>query len=196
MKLYGFNDFGWMRYDIDFYLYDEWADDEYHYRAHEDGHLYVNEWYGDDPYYDQVSYYDENGVSVTGLVKLQDRYGTDMVLYCFSDEGWLMSNTMYIDDDGSFYQVSSDGTATLVEREDGWFTTYQGDIYYIQDGKAVSNTVLNLVDPQNRSGMFGFSNDGRLYVNCAFEILDEENYEISFYRAKSAGYYGALYVNE
>ena len=196
VKLYGFNDSGWMRYDIDFYLYDEWADDEYHYRAHEDGHLYVNEWYGDDPYHDHVSYYDEDGVSVTGLVKLQDRYGTDMVLYCFSDEGWLMSNTMYIDDDGSFYQVSSNGVATLVEREDGWFTTYQGDIYYIQDGKAVRNTVLNLVDPQGHSGLFGFSDDGWLHVNSAFEILDEDNYEISFYRAKSAGYYGALYVNE
>ena len=190
-KLYGFNGDGWMYSNTQFYLYDEWTGKEVYYCAHEDGHLYVNEWY-DNPYNGFEYYYTEDGKAPTGLIELRERNGTEVVLYCFDQDGSLKRGGEYIDDDGYFYEIS-DGIAAWAEERTGWYHDRYYNSYYIQNGRTVRNTVIYVEDEQRKYNWFGFRDDGMMYSNCPFSIEDEEG-SISYYRASRV--LGRLFVNQ
>ena len=115
----------------EFGVFDEVDNCYYYYRAYGDGHLYVNEWFED--YVDKY-YYDSNGREVTGFVEIN---GT---LYYF--EPYLSRGGAFYDDKGDLYIVDKNGVATLVETENGWVETEDGNKYYLINGEAVKNQVI------------------------------------------------------
>lgn len=91
-----------------FSIWDEASQNYLQYRAYEDGHLYVNEWYKSDYgslYY--LYYYGEDGKVYTGV------HVIDGVTYCFNKDGSVYRNEM-VSIDGKNYYCASDGTATLL----------------------------------------------------------------------------------
>ena len=138
----------------EFGVFDEVDNCYYYYRAYGDGHLYVNEWFED--YVDKY-YYDSNGREVTGFVEIN---GT---LYYF--EPYLSRGGAFYDDKGDLYIVDKNGVATLAGTENGWVETEDGNKYYLINGEAVKNQVIEI-----DGDYYGFNYDGVMYLDRVFDI--------------------------
>ena len=184
-KYYGFAKNGKMFKDTVFLIVKD-DDGGVRYHAHEDGHLYANEWAqeGEDRYY-----YSENGKPMYGFYKIDGEY------YLFDWRGKMQTNTTYTDHStGNVYVIGDDGVARLqVLDEDGWVEK-DGRYYYAENGSYVKNTVKKI------GGVYyGFDYNGRMFDDEAF-ILERKNhngdgdydYIVDHYRAKKGG---ALYTN-
>ena len=184
-KYYGFDKNGIMYKDTVFRIVKD-DDGGVRYHAHEDGHLYANEWAqeGDNWYY----YFDE-GKPKSGFYNIDGEY------YLFDWQGKMRTNTTYTDrSTGNVYVIGDDGVARLqVLDQDGWVVK-DGRYYYAENGRYVKNTVKKI------GGVYyGFDTDGRMFDDEAFS-LERKNYNgdgdhdfiVDRYRAKKGG---ALYTN-
>ena len=173
---YGFDFDGIMYADTDFRIY--YGEDVICYRAKADGSLYVNAWVkdGDDWYY-----YFGDGKAKGGL---QNVGGT---MYVFSYNGRMRTNFTYTAPNGDKYTVGSDGVARkATAAKDGW-NLIDGDYYYRENGKFITNQVRKI-----GGTYYGFSYSGRMYDDTYFWIYDSKADRDYEYRAKAGG---ALYVN-
>ena len=145
-RWYGFDDSGLMYQDCTFQSGDDWD----WYRAYEDGHLYANEWYGDDPLVENVYYYQDNAAAATDVVKLTERYGTESVLYCFDKyDAYLMTNIDYYTDwYGVHYSVGTGLESGIIP-------------YHLALGRLVKNPV-HVVKP----ALLAYE------VRCSLVVLD------------------------
>ena len=184
-KYYGFAKNGKMFKDTAFLIVKD-DDGGVRYHAHEDGHLYANEWAqeGDDWYY-----YFDGGIPHYGFYLINGNY------YLFDWRGKMRTNTTYTDHStGNVYVIGDDGVARLqILDEDGWVKK-DGRYYYAENGSYVKNTVKKI------GGVYyGFDTDGRMFDDEAFS-LERKNYNgdgdhdfiVDRYRAKKGG---ALYTN-
>ncbi len=184
-KYYGFDKNGKMYKDTAFLIVRD-DDGGVRYHAHEDGHLYANEWAqeGDDWYY-----YFDGGIPHYGFYLINGNY------YLFDWRGKMRTNTTYTDHStGKVYVIGDDGVARLqVLDQDGWVEK-DGRYYYAENGSYVKNTVKKI------GGVYyGFDTDGRMFDDEAFS-LERKNYNgdgdhdfiVDRYRAKKGG---ALYTN-
>ena len=184
-KYYGFDKNGKMYKDTAFLIVRD-DDGGVRYHAHEDGHLYANEWAqeGDDWYY-----YFDGGIPHYGFYLINGNY------YLFDWRGKMRTNTTYTDySTGNVYEIGDDGVARLqVLDEDGWVEK-DGRYYYAENGSYVKNTVKKI------GGVYyGFNTDGRMFDDEAFGIehrgYNEDgvyDFVVDRYRAKKGG---ALYTN-
>ena len=186
-RWYGFDDSGLMYQDCTFQSGDDWD----WYRAYEDGHLYANEWYGDDPLVENVYYYQDNAAAATDVVKLTERYGTESVLYCFDKyDAYLLTNIDYYTDwYGVHYSVDENGIATVLasDYEEGWNDLGGGVYIYVVNGEPVTDQVMKI-----GNSYYGFDEEGIMYDNTGFGMYDYEDGWYYSYRAKAGG---ALIVN-
>ena len=176
-KYYGFDRNGIMHSGGVFIMaYDD--DGGVYYRAHEDGHLYVNEWAkdGNEWYY----YFDEG----------RARYGLQYVngkQYLFSWSGKMRTNTTYTRN-GVTYVIGADGIARGTQLNDGWFKS--GDsYYYVVNGEFITDQVRKI------GGVYyGFDWDGVMYDDTSFSIERQvgDDFMWDEYRARKGG---ALYTN-
>ena len=175
---YGFDQSGKMETGR-FSIWDEASQNYLQYRAYEDGHLYVNEWYKSDYgslYY--LYYYGEDGKVYTGV------HVIDGVTYCFNKDGSVYRNEM-VSIDGKNYYCASDGTATLLD-SDGWHLI-DGNYCYIRNGELLKGCIVQI-----GQAYYGFRWNGILYQDEEFNQGDGTD-TYYYYRAKEDG---SLYVNE
>ena len=184
-KYYGFAKNGKMFKDTVFLIVKD-DDGGVRYHAHEDGHLYANEWAqeGDDWYY----YFDE-GKPHSGFYLINGNY------YLLDWRGKMRTNTTYTDHStGNVYVIGDDGVARLqILDQEGWVEN-NGLYYYVENGSYVKNTVKKI------GGVYyGFDTDGRMFDDEAFGIehrgYNEDgvyDFVVDRYRAKKGG---ALYTN-
>ena len=176
-KYYGFDHNGIMYSGETFiHAYDD--DGGVYYRAHEDGHLYVNEWAqdGSDWYY-----YFDGGRARRGLQYVNGK------LYLFSWSGKMQTNTTYTQN-GVMYVIGSDGIARTTQLNDGWYK--DGNLYYyVVNGKFITDQVRKI------GGVYyGFDYDGVMYDDTSFWMERQvgDDFIWDEYRARKGG---ALYTN-
>ena len=176
-KYYGFDHNGIMYSGETFiHAYDD--DGGVYYRAHEDGHLYVNEWAqdGSDWYY-----YFDGGRARRGLQNVNGK------LYLFSWSGKMQTNTTYTQN-GVMYVIGSDGIARTTQLNDGWYK--DGNLYYyVVNGKFITDQVRKI------GGVYyGFDWDGVMYDDTSFWMERQvgDDFIWDEYRARKGG---ALYTN-
>ena len=96
----------------------------------------------------------------------------------------------YYDDNGDLYLVDQNGVATLSETENGWVETEDGNKYYLIDGEAVKNQVIEIVFSQKMSlqggqyllsmGCTGYEEGEftvyhRLYDACNLQVISSND---------------------
>lgn len=170
---YGFNYQGKMYADIEFSMYSNDGNGNYHYdyyRAKSNGVLYQNEWYATS--YNDWYYYGSDAKRVSGVRTINGK------TYIFRDfDGAMYKNTTYSDGSKS-YIIDGNGVATLLKN--GW-NKVNNAYYYVSGGNLYRYTVAKIDNVY-----YGFDPEGKMYDNLVFNL---DGY---YYRAKSGG---ALYVN-
>ena len=156
---YGFDSNGKMYANTYFSFWDSELRREIWYRAKADGSLYVNEWYKDyGDGYGKKYYYGENGKASTGFTEINGKK------YYFEEEGrpYLRTNKV-VYENGIAYVCGEDGV--LIELLDNQWTLVEGNYYYVQNGEAFTNRIVQI-----NGKYYGFSSNGSMYADTAFHI--------------------------
>ena len=126
---YGFDSDGYMFADEQFNLLDSESGNTCYYRAHEDGHLYRNEWYMN---YKGLWYYFGNDAKM--YFGLREVNG---ILYYF---GSRMYQDESVTVDGKNYYCKSSGEAVELSKN-GW-NLVDGNYLYVKDGQLLRECLL------------------------------------------------------
>ena len=162
---YGFDSNGKMYANTYFSFWDSELRREIWYRAKADGSLYVNEWYKDyGDGYGKKYYYGENGKASTGFTEINGKK------YYFEEEGrpYLRTNKV-VYENGIAYVCGEDGV--LIELLDNQWTLVDGNYYYVQNGEAITNRIVQI-----NGKYYGFSSNGSMYADTTFYNEDKKYY--------------------
>ena len=172
---YGFDSDGYMFADEQFNLLDSESGNTCYYRAHEDGHLYRNEWYMN---YKGLWYYFGNDAKM--YFGLREVNG---ILYYF---GSRMYQDESVTVDGKNYYCKSSGEAVELSKN-GW-NLVDGNYLYVKDGQVLTDCVEKIGDAYyyfgysgvmlsdttfvlpNTEGEYRVHADGSLYISQWYQI--------------------------
>ena len=171
-KTYYFDSNGRMYKNTTFGSYDETDDFYKTYRVDNQGEL-VKGWYTDE--YDNVYYYDSNGVQAQGLTEINGK------TYYFN---WNMYVDSMVKIDDMLYYFGQDGTMQAQHSisEDGWMEA-EGEKYYIKNGDIVRG---EFVTEGEYTYYFGY--DGVMCKNQKINRYDSEAQEDKYYRVDEDGH--------
>ena len=172
---YGFDSDGYMFADEQFNLLDSESGNTCYYRAHEDGHLYRNEWYMN---YKGLWYYFGNDAKM--YFGLREVNG---ILYYF---GSRMYQDESVTVDGKNYYCKSSGEAVELSKN-GW-NLVDGNYLYVKDGQLLRECLEKIGDAYyyfgysgvmlsdttfglpNTEGEYRVHADGSLYISQWYRI--------------------------
>ena len=172
---YGFDSDGYMFADEQFNLLDSESGNTCYYRAHEDGHLYRNEWYMN---YKGLWYYFGNDAKM--YFGLREVNG---ILYYF---GSRMYQDESVTVDGKNYYCKSSGEAVELSKN-GW-NLVDGNYLYVKDGQLLRECLEKIGDAYyyfgysgvmlsdttfglpNTEGEYRVHADGSLYISQWYQI--------------------------
>ena len=172
---YGFDSDGYMFADEQFNLLDLESGNTCYYRAHEDGHLYRNEWYMN---YKGLWYYFGNDAKM--YFGLREVNG---ILYYF---GSRMYQDESVTVDGKNYYCKSSGEAVELSKN-GW-NLVDGNYLYVKDGQLLRECLEKIGDAYyyfdysgvmlsdttfglpNTEGEYRVHADGSLYISQWYQI--------------------------
>ena len=170
---YGFDRNGKMYINTAFSIYNE-SGNPINYRADINGKLYNSGWYQDEEK-DYYYYYGSDCVAYAGIHEISGH------LYGFSKYGIMYKNTTAIFD-GNNYVFDENGYGNKIGNN-GW-NKVGTDWYYIQNGELIQDKVIWIEESQ---GYYGFDWNGKMYVNTAFSIYNDETGKSMNYRADGNG---------
>ena len=180
-KIYGFDQYGKLRSEGFFNIWNAEREEDDYYRAKPDGTLYVNEWYIPEESYVAPRYYGEDAKAYKGL------HTIDGKTYYFNEiYGELCRKRTITAEDGTRYYCDADGIATKLENN-GWFEI-DGEMHYVKDGDFLTSCVEKI-----DGFYYAFDYEGVLRTNESFSIWSNESGQEFYYRAKEDG---TLYANE
>ena len=168
---YGFDSDGYMFTDEQFNLLDSESGNTCYYRAHEDGHLYRNEWYMD--YKGLWHYFGDNAKMYFGLREVNG------ILYYF---GSRMYQDESVTVDGKNYYCKSSGEAVELSKN-GW-NLVDGNYLYVKDGQLLRECLEKIGDAYY---YFGYS--GVMLSDTTFSLPNTEG----DYRVHADG---SLYISQ
>ena len=172
---YGFDSDGYMFADEQFNLLDSESGNTCYYRAHEDGHLYRNEWYMN--YKGLWYYFGDDAKMYFGLREVNG------ILYYF---GSRMYQDESVTVDGKNYYCKSSGEAVELSKN-GW-NLVDGNYLYVKDGQVLTDCVEKIGDAYyyfgysgvmlsdttfvlpNTEGEYRVHADGSLYISQWYQI--------------------------
>ena len=129
---YGFDSDGYMFTDEQFNLLDSESGNTCYYRAHEDGHLYRNEWYMN--YKGLWYYFGDDANMYFGLREVNG------ILYYF---GSRMYQDESVTVDGKNYYCKSSGEAVELSKN-GW-NLVDGNYLYVKDGQLLRKSGMPII---------------------------------------------------
>ena len=153
---YGFDSDGYMFADEQFNLLDSESGNTCYYRAHEDGHLYRNEWYMN--YKGLWYYFGDDAKMYFGLREVNG------ILYYF---GSRMYQDESVTVDGKNYYCKSSGEAVELSKN-GW-NLVDGNYLYVKDGQLLRECLEKIGDAYY---YFGYS--GVMLSDTTFGIPNTE----------------------
>ena len=168
---YGFDSDGYMFADEQFNLLDSESGNTCYYRAHEDGHLYRNEWYMN--YKGLWYYFGDDAKMYFGLREVNG------ILYYF---GSRMYQDESVTVDGKNYYCKSSGEAVELSKN-GW-NLVDGNYLYVKDGQLLRECLEKIGDAYY---YFGYS--GVMLSDTTFGLPNTEGY----YRVHADG---SLYISQ
>ena len=201
---YGFDSDGYMFADEQFNLLDSESGNTCYYRAHEDGHLYRNEWYMN--YKGLWYYFGDDAKMYFGLREVNG------ILYYF---GSRMYQDESVTVDGKNYYCKSSGEAVELSKN-GW-NLVDGNYLYVKDGQLLRECLEKIGDAYyyfgysgvmlsdttfgipNTEGEYRVHADGSLYIfqwyriNGFWEYYDETGLRKTGWLSLSNTWY---YLNE
>ena len=172
---YGFDSDGYMFADEQFNLLDSESGNTCYYRAHEDGHLYRNEWYMN--YKGLWYYFGDDAKMYFGLREVNG------ILYYF---GSRMYQDESVTVDGKNYYCKSSGEAVELSKN-GW-NLVDGNYLYVKDGQLLRECLEKIGDAYyyfgysgvmlsdttfvlpNTEGEYRVHADGSLYISQWYQI--------------------------
>ena len=172
---YGFDSDGYMFADEQFNLLDSESGNTCYYRAHEDGHLYRNEWYMN--YKGLWYYFGDDANMYFGLREVNG------ILYYF---GSRMYQDESVTVDGKNYYCKSSGEAVELSKN-GW-NLVDGNYLYVKDGQLLRECLEKIGDAYyyfgysgvmlsdttfvlpNTEGEYRVHADGSLYISQWYQI--------------------------
>jgi glucan-binding YG repeat protein len=172
---YGFDSDGYMFADEQFNLLDSESGNTCYYRAHEDGHLYRNEWYMN---YKGLWYYFGNDAKMYFGLR-----AVNGILYYF---GSRMYQDESVTVDGKNYYCKSSGEAVELSKN-GW-NLVDGNYLYVKDGQLLRECLEKIGDAYyyfgysgvmlsdttfglpNTEGEYRVHADGSLYISQWYRI--------------------------
>ena len=172
---YGFDSDGYMFTDEQFNLLDSESGNTCYYRAHEDGHLYRNEWYMN--YKGLWYYFGDDANMYFGLREVNG------ILYYF---GSRMYQDESVTVDGKNYYCKSSGEAVELSKN-GW-NLVDGNYLYVKDGQLLRECLEKIGDAYyyfgysgvmlsdttfvlpNTEGEYRVHADGSLYISQWYQI--------------------------
>ena len=172
---YGFDSDGYMFADEQFNLLDLESGNTCYYRAHEDGHLYRNEWYMN--YKGLWYYFGDDAKMYFGLREVNG------ILYYF---GSRMYQDESVTVDGKNYYCKSSGEAVELSKN-GW-NLVDGNYLYVKDGQLLRECLEKIGDAYyyfgysgvmlsdttfglpNTEGEYRVHADGSLYISQWYQI--------------------------
>ena len=172
---YGFDSDGYMFADEQFNLLDSESGNTCYYRAHEDGHLYRNEWYMN---YKGLWYYFGNDAKMYFGLR-----AVNGILYYF---GSRMYQDESVTVDGKNYYCKSSGEAVELSKN-GW-NLVDGNYLYVKDGQLLRECLEKIGDAYyyfgysgvmlsdttfglpNTEGEYRVHADGSLYISQWYQI--------------------------
>ena len=172
---YGFDSDGYMFADEQFNLLDSESGNTCYYRAHEDGHLYRNEWYMN--YKGLWYYFGDDAKMYFGLREVNG------ILYYF---GSRMYQDESVTVDGKNYYCKSSGEAVELSKN-GW-NLVDGNYLYVKDGQLLRECLEKIGDAYyyfgysgvmlsdttfglpNTEGEYRVHADGSLYISQWYRI--------------------------
>ena len=178
---YGFDQYGKLRSEGFFNIWNAEREEDDFYRAKSDGTLYVNEWYIPEESYLAPRYYGEDAKAYKGL------HTIDRKAYYFNEfYGELCRKRTITAEDGTHYYCDADGIAIKLENN-GWMEI-DGNKRYVKNGD-----FLKLCVEKINGFYYAFDYDGNMRINESFYVWSNESDREFYYRAKEDG---TLYENE